>query len=53
MTNTIELLNEATRNVKLLRRLADQPSKVKKHRYERRKVRSFIRLGDWNDDDSN
>jgi hypothetical protein len=53
MTNTIEILHEVTRNAKTLRRYAEQPSKVKKHRYERRKVRSFIRLGDWNEDDAN
>jgi hypothetical protein len=52
MTNSIEILNEVLRTSRILRRLADQPSKVKKHRYERRKVRSFIRLGDWNEDGS-
>jgi hypothetical protein len=50
MTNSIESLYEAIRNPKGLRHLAEQPTKVKKHRYERRKVRSFIRLGAWNED---
>jgi hypothetical protein len=53
MTNPIEILREATREAKILGRLADQPSKVKKHRYKRRIVPSFLRLGEWNQDDSN
>ena len=53
MTNSIDILNEAIRNAKTLRRYAEQSTKAKKHRYERRKVRSLIRLGDWSEDDSN
>jgi hypothetical protein len=53
MTHSLELLNAALRNAKSLRRYADQVTKAKKHRYERRKVRSFIRLGEWSEDDSN
>lgn len=53
MRNTIETLHEATRNGKTLRRLADQTNKARMHRYERRKIRNFIRMGDWNEDDSN
>lgn len=52
MTNSIELLNNATRNTKTLRRYADQATKAKKHRYERRKIRSFIRLGDWTEEEA-
>jgi hypothetical protein len=51
MTNTTELLNELIRNAKALR-FADHPNKAKKHRYTRRKVRGFIRLGDWKEDES-
>jgi hypothetical protein len=51
MTNSTELFNELIRNGKALR-LADHPNKAKKHRYARRKVRGFIRLGDWREDDS-
>ena len=50
MTNNIEQLNELIRNAKMLRRFADYASKARKHRYERRKIRSVIRLGEWNDD---
>jgi len=25
----------------------DRPAKAKKNRYERRKIREYIRLGDW------
>jgi hypothetical protein len=51
MTHSIELLNELIRNAKALR-IADLPNKAKKHRYARRKVRGFIRLGDWREDDT-
>jgi hypothetical protein len=51
MTNSIGRMNESCRNTKTLRRYADHPNKAKKHRYERRKVRSVIRLGDWHSDD--
>ena len=27
--------------------LADQPHKPQKHRYERRKVKAYIRMVDW------
>jgi hypothetical protein len=53
MTNSTELINEVILNAKALRRYASHPNKAKKHRYERRKVRGCIRLGEWNDDDSN
>jgi hypothetical protein len=53
MPNSADILNQPIRNGKSLRRFAEQFSKARKHRYERRKVRSFIRLGDWNEDDSN
>jgi hypothetical protein len=52
MTNTSELIDEAMRTSRSLRRYEGHPTKAKKHRYERRKVRFFIRLGDWNEDDS-
>ena len=48
MTKTLETLSEVIRNPKpSFRQIEDRPEKAKKHRYERRKVREFIRLGDW------
>ncbi len=48
MTRTLDALTEAIRNPKpSFRQIDDRPEKAKKHRYERRKIREFIRLGDW------
>lgn len=30
-----------------LKNVDSRPQKAQKHRYERRKIREFIRLGDW------
>jgi hypothetical protein len=48
MTTSMEHLKEATR-FKASRRFSAQPSKAKGHRYERRKVRQFMRYGEWQD----
>jgi hypothetical protein len=48
MTKTLDVINEAIRNPKHpFRQVNDRPDKPKKHRYERRKIREFIRLGEW------
>jgi hypothetical protein len=47
MTNSAELVGEAIRNARALRRYAQHPNKARKHRYERRKIRGYIRLGSW------
>jgi hypothetical protein len=52
MTQSYELLNEAIRNTRNSRRYSAHPKKAKQHRYERRRIRSVIRLGDWCEDDS-
>jgi hypothetical protein len=31
----------------VFRHVCDQPHKEQKHRYERRKVKEYIRLADW------
>jgi hypothetical protein len=52
MTKTIELLVEAVRNPKYQFRKADsQPNKPSKHRYERRKVKEYLHLEDWQRDE--
>ena len=48
MIKTLDLISETVRNPKnTFRKLADRPRKAEKHRYERRKVKEFLKLGDW------
>ncbi len=48
MTKTWNLIQETVRNSKHPFRQADsRPAKAKKNRYERRKIREVLRLGDW------
>jgi hypothetical protein len=48
MMKTLEVIGEAVRNPKYSFRKAEhQPKKERKHRYERRKIKEFIHLGDW------
>jgi hypothetical protein len=48
MTRTLDIITEIIRNPKHpFRKVDDRPVKAQKHRYERRKVKEFIKLGDW------
>ena len=48
MTKSIDVITEIIRSPKPpFRKADDRPIKAQKHRYERRKVKEFIRLGDW------
>jgi hypothetical protein len=48
MSKPLDVITEIIRNPKHpFRKTDDRPVKAQKHRYERRKVREFIRLGDW------
>ena len=48
MTKTIDALTEIIRNPKHpFRKADDRPVKAQKNRYERRKIKEFIKLGDW------
>jgi hypothetical protein len=48
MTKSLELITEAVRNSKFAsRKTENQPKKPLQHRYERRKVREYLHLGDW------
>ena len=48
MTKSIALILDALNSSKPpLRQIFDRPLKHQKHRYERRKVREYLRLGDW------
>jgi hypothetical protein len=49
MIKTLDLIDEAIRNNKHPFRGTDnRPAKPQKSRYERRKIKEFLRLGDWN-----
>jgi hypothetical protein len=48
MTKTIDAITEIIRNPKHpFRKADDRPVKAQKNRYERRKIKEFIKLGDW------
>jgi hypothetical protein len=48
MTKSLEVITEAIRNPKHpFRKVDNQPKKPQKHRYERRKIREYLHLGDW------
>ncbi len=53
MTKSLNNIREAILNSKHpFRPVGDRPEKSQKHRYERRKVKSYIRIVDWSDSDS-
>jgi len=48
MTKTLDVITEIIRNPKHpFRKADDRPAKAQKHRYERRKIKEFIKLGSW------
>jgi hypothetical protein len=48
MTKTLETVNEVVRNDKHpFRKTDSQPKKALKNRYERRKIKEFLNLTDW------
>jgi hypothetical protein len=48
MMKTMEVISEAVRNPRHPFRKADnQPKKAEKNRYERRKIKEYLHLGDW------
>lgn len=48
MTKPLDHVDEVIRNPKHpFRQVGDRPDKPHKHRYERRKIREFIRAGEW------
>ena len=53
MTKSADLISDTIRNTKHpFRQVDDRPDKQRKHRYERRKVREIIRMGDWSEQSS-
>jgi hypothetical protein len=48
MTKTLDVITEAIRNSKHpFRKADDRPKKAQKNRYERRKIKEYLHLGDW------
>ena len=48
MSKTLDLITDAVRNPKhTFRKTYHHPAKSLKHRYERRKVRAYLHLGEW------
>ncbi len=48
MMKTMETISEAVRNPKHpFRKTEHQPKKALKNRYERRKIKEFLHLGEW------
>jgi len=48
MTKTLDQISETIRNPKHpFHQVVNRPNKPTKNRYERRKVKEIIRLGDW------
>jgi hypothetical protein len=48
MTKSLEIISEAVSNPKHpFRKVDNQPKKPQKHRYERRKIREYLHLGEW------
>jgi hypothetical protein len=48
MIKTLNLIHETIRSTKHpFRQAENRPAKAHKNRYERRKIREFLRLGDW------
>ena len=52
MTKTLDVITETVRSSKHPFRKSDsRPKKAHKHRYERRKIKEYLNLGDWGSDE--
>jgi hypothetical protein len=50
MPRTNEVITDVIRNPKIpFHQVDDRPDKPRKHRYERRKIKEYIKLGDWSE----
>jgi hypothetical protein len=48
MIKSLEVISESVRDPKHpFRKVDDQPKKPRKHRYERRKIKEYLHLGEW------
>jgi hypothetical protein len=48
MTKSMEVITEAVKNPKYtFPKVDQQPKKPNKHRYERRKIKEYLHIGEW------
>ena len=48
MIKTLDLITEVVSNTKnTFRKVVDRPRNAENHRYERRKVKEYLKIGDW------
>lgn len=48
MTKSLEVISETVNSPKhLFRKVDDQPKKPRRNRYERRKIKEYLHLGEW------
>ncbi len=48
MTKSLEVISETINNPKHpFRKADDQPKKPRRNRYERRKIKEYLHLGEW------
>jgi len=53
MNKSLAAITEIVRSPKNnFRNLDDRPAKAQKHRYERRKIKEFLRAKDWEESES-
>lgn len=53
MTKTLDVITEAIRNSKHpFRNTDNRPKKAQKHRYERRKIKEYLQLGEWGSEEA-
>ena len=53
MTKSIDAITEIVRNPKnSFRKADDRPAKAQKHRYERRKIKEYLRVSDWGQEET-
>lgn len=51
MSKPIDPISEIIRNPKhAFRKAEDRPVKAQKHRYERRKIKEYLKLSEWAED---
>ena len=51
MIKTLDFIAETIRTSKrTFHQVDDRPTKPQKHRYERRKIREYLRNSDWSED---
>lgn len=53
MTKSNDALTDIIRNPKYsFKKYDERPAKAHKHRYERRKIREVLKIGDWDQDNA-